>query len=147
MEMTGGITLPEPPKPLGRYVPAVRSGNLLFVSGMLPLINGQPQHIGRIGRDLTVDQGRAAARTATLNGISAAAALAGGPARLRRVVRLAVYQRTTEDFEQHAAVADGASELIHDLFKSEPGHARLVFGVSTLPGGMPVELELIFEVV
>jgi len=102
-------SLPPTPQPLGAYVPTVQMGDLLFVSGMLPVLNGAPQFVGRIGEDLTIEQGREAALLAARNAL-AAARDAVGLNRLAGVVRLAVHISCTADFQKHAAVADGASE-------------------------------------
>jgi enamine deaminase RidA (YjgF/YER057c/UK114 family) len=140
------IELPEPPKPLGAYLPAVLAGDLLYLSGMLPVENGVPAVVGTIGGDLTLEDARRAVRFAVLNGLAVARATLGGLDRIRKVVRLSVYQRTTPDFTQHARVADAASELLRDVLGPAAGHARIVFGVVSLPGGMPVELEFVFQV-
>src|SRR5262245_59254884 len=101
-----GIVLPEPPTPLGAYVPAVRSGNLLFLSGMLPLRSGKPAYTGRIGDQLSLAEARAAAQLAVLNGLSVARSALGTLDAVRNVVRLALFQRTTNEFQDHASVAD-----------------------------------------
>jgi len=136
--------LPAPPQPLGAYVPTVQVGDLLFVSGMLPMQNGIPQFVGRIGQDLTIEQGREAALLAARNALAAARA-AVGLNRLAGVVRLAVHMSCTDDFQEHAAVADGASEWLNHVFKGRR-HTRLVFGGSSLPKGVAVELEIIFRI-
>ena len=146
-----GVELPAPPVPLGNYVPIVISGGLAFLSGMVPIVNGEPHFVGAIGAAISVDEGRRAARLAALNGLSVLRQHIGSLDRVDRVVRLAVYLRATEDFEAHPRVADGASDLFAEIFdrppsvesSGRPGHARLVFGVSSLPAGMCVELEII----
>ena len=129
----------------GAYVPAVETGRLVFISGMLPTRNQRPAWIGRVGESLTVAEGRDAATLAALNGLAVAHAELGSLNRIRRVVRLTVHIATAPDFGEHAAVADGASELLAALFQEIGGHARLVLGASSLPARMPVELEMIFE--
>ena len=138
------LVLPEPPKPLGTYVPAVEAGGLLFVSGMLP-VKEQRVWIGRIGTELTVTEGREAAKLAALNGLAVARATLGSLNRIRRLARLTVHIAAAPDFGEHAAVADGAYELLAVLFKDGGGHARLAVGAPSLPAQMPVELELVFE--
>jgi enamine deaminase RidA (YjgF/YER057c/UK114 family) len=140
------LVLPEAPRPLGAYVPAVAAEGLLFVSGMLPIKKQRPAWTGRVGTDLTIDDGREAARLAAVNGLAAARAVLGSLDRIRRPARLTVHIAAAADFTAHAAVADGASELLAALFQDGGGHARLALGASSLPGGMPVELELIFEI-
>jgi enamine deaminase RidA (YjgF/YER057c/UK114 family) len=140
-----GIELPPSPKPLGMYVPAMRSGNLLFLSGMLPLRGGEPAYKGRIGAEISIEAARDAVRLATLNALGATQAAAGSLDAVRSIVRLAVYQRADPGFTQHALVADAGSELLRHILGARAGHARLVFGVLTLPAEMPVELEMILE--
>jgi enamine deaminase RidA (YjgF/YER057c/UK114 family) len=138
------LSLPPSPQPLGAYVPTVQAGDLLFVSGMLPLQNGAPQYVGRIGEDLTIEHGREAALLAARNSL-AAAREAVGLDRLAGVVRLAVHISCTPDFQKHAAVADGASEWLNHVFKGQR-HTRLVFGSHSLPAGVAVEIEIIFRI-
>lgn len=138
------LVLPEPPSPLGAYLPAVESGNLLFVSGMLPVLDQHPVWTGRLGAALSVAEGREAAKLAALNSLAVARSALGSLDRIRRVARLTVHIAATPDFGEHATVADAASELLASVF-TEDGHARLALGASSLPARMPVELELIFE--
>jgi enamine deaminase RidA (YjgF/YER057c/UK114 family) len=137
--------LPPAPRPLGAYVRAVHSKNLLFLSGMLPLRDGTPAYRGRIGTEVSQEQAREAVRLALLNGLSVIDAELGSLDRIKRIVRMAVYLQTAEDFQNHAAVADAASELIREMFGKRGEHVRLVFGVYTLPSMMPAEIELIVE--
>lgn len=139
------LTLPDPPAPLGAYVPAVEAGRLLFVSGMLPVRDGRPAWRGRLGESLSVAEGRDAARLAALNGLAVAQTALGSLNRIKRLVRLTVYIAALPEFSEHAAVADGASEVLAAVFSDCSGHARLALGVLSLPVQMPVELELIFE--
>lgn len=141
-----GIALPVPPRPLGAYVPAVVTGRLLFLSGMLPIKDGRPAMTGRMGVNLTVEEGRHAARLAALNGLAVARETLGSLHRIRRAVRLVTHIACTPDFANHAAVADGASELLASLFGTDSGHARLAVGAVSLPALAPVELELVFEI-
>ena len=140
-----GIELPEAPKPLGAYVPTSRVGDLLFLSGMLPLAHGKLAFAGRFGENLTVAQGREAARLAALNALAVANKYLPGLDRVTGLVRLGVSLVTTPDFVEHAAVADGASELFAQVFGKDPGHTRLINGVQSLPIGTPLVLELIFR--
>ena len=140
------IVLPPAPSPLGAYVPAVQSGALLFLSGMAPIVDGKPYLTGRIGAELTVDQGREATRIAALNALAVARAHLGTLDRITRVVRLAVFQVATDTFREHVEVADAASELFRGIFGVERSHSRLVTGIASLPHGLCVELEVIFEV-
>ena len=141
-----GITLPNPPHPLGAYVEAVQSGRLLFLSGTLPIKDGKPQYIGRLGKELDVDAGRDALRTATLNALAIAKEHLGSLDRVTKVVRVGVYLATSEGFNNHPIVADAASELLRDVFGDDKMSVRSVFGVASLPLGVPVILEVTFEV-
>jgi enamine deaminase RidA (YjgF/YER057c/UK114 family) len=140
------IELPPLPTPLGAYVEVVQSGNLLFLSGMLPVAGGKPAYLGRLGAELTVEDGRKAAAIACLNVLAAARHHAGSLDKVSRVVRLGVFIATDGDFREHPQVADAASELLVQVFGEEKISTRIVLGVASLPLGMPVELEVIFEV-
>jgi enamine deaminase RidA (YjgF/YER057c/UK114 family) len=141
-----GIVLPSVPQPLGAYVEAVQSGNLLFLSGMLPVKEGQLQYVGRLGKELDAEAGRSALRTATLNALSAAKAHLGSLDHVTRVVSVKVYLATDGDFYNQPIVADATSELLRDVFGSDKMSVRSVLGVASLPLGAPVMLEVIFEV-
>jgi enamine deaminase RidA (YjgF/YER057c/UK114 family) len=141
-----GIVLPNAPRPLGAYVEAVQSGSLLFLSGTLPIKDGKPQYIGRLGKELDADAGRDALRTATLNALSAAKQHLGSLDRVSKVVRVGVYLATSGDFYNQPMVADAASELLRDVFGEEKMSVRSVLGVASLPLGLPVMLEVTFEV-
>lgn len=141
-----GIELPAPPTPFGTYVEAVQTGNLLFLTGMLPVVGHQPKYLGRLGKELDVEAGRDAARIAALSGLAAAREHMGSLDRISSVIRLSVFIATFGDFFDQPKVADGASDLLRDLFGSQNLPARLVIGVASLPLGMPIELEFIFSV-
>jgi enamine deaminase RidA (YjgF/YER057c/UK114 family) len=141
-----GIRLPLAPTPFGAYVPAVQSGSLLFLSGMLPTVGHQAQIVGRLGKELDVKAGREAAHAAALNAIALAKRHLGSLDRVARVVRLGVYIAAAGEFSEHVPVADAASELLRDVFGEETMSSRLVIGVASLPLNVPVELEVIFEV-
>ena len=141
-----GIALPSAPHPFGAYVEAVQTGNLLFLSGMLPIKDGRPLYVGRLGRELDADAGRDALRTATLNALSAAKAHVGSLDRVTRVVSVKVYLATHGDFYNQPIVADAASELLRDVFGEDKMSVRSVLGVTALPLGAPVMLEVTFEV-
>jgi enamine deaminase RidA (YjgF/YER057c/UK114 family) len=141
-----GIELPSPPTPLGAYVEAAQIGNLVFFSGMLPVVELKPRFVGRVGGALTLEDGRKAAVTATLNGLSAAKALLGSLNRVTAIAKLGVYIATEGDFREHAKVADGASELLKQIFGIEKLSPRIVLGVASLPLGVPIEVELVLVV-
>ena len=140
-----GIMLPNAPHPLGAYVEAVQSGGLLFLSGMLPIKDGKPQYVGRLGKELDADAGRDALRTATLNALSVAKAHMGSLDRVTRVVSVKAYLATDGDFYNQPIVADAASELLRDVFGEDKMSVRSVLGVTALPLGAPVMLEVTFE--
>jgi enamine deaminase RidA (YjgF/YER057c/UK114 family) len=141
-----GIELPTPPEPFGIYAEAVRSGNLLFLTGMLPTVGREAKFIGRIGAELDVEAGRAAARLAALNGLAVAKQHLGSLDKVTRIVRLGVLVATFGDVRDQPKVADGASELLQDIFGKDKNPCRLVYGVASLPLGTSVELEIIFEI-
>ncbi|MGH9763427.1 MAG: RidA family protein, partial [Blastocatellia bacterium] len=141
-----GIKLPAPPEPFGVYVEAVQTGNLLFLTGMLPTEGRTAKFIGRVGAELDVESGRRAAHLAALNGIAVARQHLGSLDKVTRIVRLGVSVATVGEFLDQAKVPDGASELLQDVFGTDKNSCRLVYGVASLPLGTPVELELIFEV-
>ncbi len=141
-----GITLPVPPNPFGIYAEAVQTGNLLFLTGMLPTEGQRPKFIGRIGAEFGVEAGREAAHLAALNGLAVARQHLGSLDKVTRIVRLGVLVATSGDFRDHPKVADGASESLQDVFGKDKNPSRLVYGVASLPFGAPVGLELIFEI-
>jgi enamine deaminase RidA (YjgF/YER057c/UK114 family) len=141
-----GITLPVPPEPFGTYVEAVQTGNLLFLTGMLPTEGHGAKFIGRVGAELDVEAGRKAAHLAALNVLAVARKYLGSLDKVTRVVRLGVSVATSGDFREHPKVADAASELLQDVFGKDKNPCRSVYGVASLPLGTPVELEVIFEV-
>ena len=141
-----GIKLPAPPEPFGTYAEAVQTGNLLFLTGMLPTEGRAAKFIGRVGAELDVEAGRKAARLAALNVLAVTRQHLGSLDKVTRVVRLGVSVATSGDVREQPKVADAASELLQDVFGKEKNPCRLVYGVASLPLGTPVELEIIFEV-
>src|SRR6059036_966151 len=141
-----GIKLPAPPEPFGTYAEAVQTGNLLFLTGMLPTEGRAAKFIGRVGADLDVEAGRQAARLAAFNVLAVARQHLGSLDKVTRIVRLGVSVATSGDVRDQPKVADAASELLQDVFGTNKSPCRLVYGVASLPLGAPVELELIFEV-
>jgi enamine deaminase RidA (YjgF/YER057c/UK114 family) len=141
-----GIELPVPPKPVATYVPAVQAGDLLFLSGVLPMRDGKVTVEGKLGKDLTVEQGYEAARTAVLNALAIVRSELGTLDRVKRVVKLVGHVASAEGFSQQPAVINGASDLLVKLFQEAGRHARAAVGVAELPLRAPVELELIVQV-
>lgn len=141
-----GIELPAPPQPIAIYRPAVRSGNMVYVSGQVAADADGIIHPGTLGDGVSVEQGREAARGATINALAAANGLLRGLEGVK-VVRLVGYVASTPDFHDQPAVIDGASELLRDVLGEEAGvGARLALGVTSLPVRSPVEIELILEI-
>lgn len=140
------IKLPTPPEPFGAYVEAVQTGNLLFLSGMLPTEGHAAKFIGRVGAELDVEVGRQAAHLAALNSLAVARLHLGSLDSVTRIIRLGVSVATAGDVRDHPRVADAASELLQDVFGKDKNPCRLVYGVASLPLGSPIELEIIFEV-
>lgn len=141
-----GLTLPPAPAPVGSYVPFVRTGDLVFTSGQLPMRDGKLVATGKIGADLTIEQGAEAARVAVLNALAQVAAAAGGLANVVRIVRLAVFVNSADEFTDQPKVANGASELLVQVLGDAGRHARSALGVNELPLDAAVELELIAQV-
>src|SRR5262245_11392922 len=141
-----GIVLPAAATPLGAYVEASDTNNLLFLSGTLPVVNRKLAIAGRLGENLSVKDGQEAARIASLNALAIAKEHLGDLDRLKKLVKLTVLMATTDQFTEHAAVADGASNLFVEIFGRDAGHVRLVYGVQSLPIGTPVIVETIVEI-
>jgi len=141
-----GIKLPVPPQPFGTYAEAVQTGNLLFLTGMLPTEGRAAKYVGRIGAELDVEAGRKAARLAALNLLAVAREYLGSLDRVTRIVRLGVSVATSGDVRDQPKVADGASDLLRDVFGEDKNPCRSVYGVASLPLGTPVLLDVIFEV-
>ena len=141
-----GIKLPTPPEPFGTYVEAVQTGNLLFLTGMLPTEGRTAKFVGRVGTELDVEAARKAAHLAALNALAVAREHLGSLDKITRIVRLGVSIATSGDVRDQPKIADGASELLQEVFGKDKNPCRMVFGVASLPLGTPVELELIFEV-
>jgi len=141
-----GIEIPVLPPPAFAYVPAVRTGNLVYASGQTPTVAGRLQVRGRLGVDVTIEEGQAAARLAALNCIAEVRGLLGTLDRVGRVVRLTGYVASAPGFGDQPAVMNGASQLLEEVFGEAGKHARSAIGVAELPGGAPVEVELIVEV-
>ncbi len=141
-----GITLPTPPKPVANYVRAVQAGNLLFVSGHGPFNDGKIKLAGKVGRELTLDEGYQVARNVGLNCLATVRDALGSLDRVKRVVKLLGMVNCTNEFTDQPKVINGCSDLLVEVF-GEPGkHARSAVGMQALPGGIPVEIEMILEV-
>lgn len=140
------ITLPAPPQPVAVYIPAVRSGNLLFISGQLPSEGGQVRYAGKVPADVSPDDAYAAARLAAINALAVAQGELGSLDRVTRVVRVTGHVASSAGFTGQPAVINGASELLGEIFGERGRHSRAALGAAELPLGACVEIEIIFEV-
>lgn len=138
-----GLELQPTTAPMGNYLPAVVQGDLIFCAGATCMKDGQPLFRGKFGRDLTVQQGVAAARVAVLNALQKMADAVGDPDRIGGIVKLVTHVNCTEDFVDHALISNGASDLLVELFGDQGRHARLSLGVNSLPSDLPLEVEII----
>jgi len=142
-----GLTLPEMPKPAANYLPYLQSDNLILISGQLPIVNGKPQFIGKVGKDLDVLQAQKAAQLCALNALSVLKeAITGNFVRVERCLRLAGFINATPDFIDHPKVMNGASDLIVAVLGERGLHARIAVGCASLPFGVAVEVEALFEI-
>ena len=142
-----GIALPAPASPVGSYVPYVNVGALVFISGQLPRAEGKLAFTGKLGRDVTVENGQAAARVCALNLLAhLKVACAGNLDRVVRCVRMSGFVNSDPEFKDHPQVVNGASDLMHDVFGESGRHARTAVGVAALPANAAVEVEAIFEI-
>jgi enamine deaminase RidA (YjgF/YER057c/UK114 family) len=140
------LTLPPAPRPLASYIPAVLTGNLLVVSGQVPVEGGRVVHPGKLGGQISIEEGQQLARLCVLNGLAVAKQVLGSLDRIRRVVRVGGFVASVEGFVQQPAVINGASDLLAEIFGEAGRHARVAVGVNELPLGCAVEVEFMFEV-
>lgn len=141
-----GITLPDAPQPLGSYVPAVISGNLIFLSGMLPLVDGKLLRQGKVGDQISADDAREDARRIVLNALAVLRFHIGSLNTVKRCVKMTGYIASSPDFTEQPKILNAASDLIYDIFGEMGKHARAAVGVTVLPLNAPIEIEFIFEV-
>ena len=140
-----GLTLPTSPKPVATYIPAVQAGNLLFLSGMLPFRDGTLMVEGKLGKDLTVEQGYEAAKAALLNALAVVCQEVGTLDRVKQIVRMVGYVASADGFVQQPAVINGASDLLVQIFGEAGRHTRVAVGAAELPLHAPIEIELIIQ--
>lgn len=141
-----GLTLPEATLPAANYVPTMISGNMLFVSGQLPMMGGKPQYIGKVGKDISLEDAQACARICGLNILAhTRAALGGDLSRISKLVRMGIFVNASDDYTDHPKVANGVSDFMVALFGDAGKHARFAVGVSGLPFGVAVEVDATFE--
>jgi enamine deaminase RidA (YjgF/YER057c/UK114 family) len=141
-----GLDLPPPPRPVASYIPVSISGDLAFVSGQIPLVEGTLVARGKVGADLDLEAGVEAARMCVLQALAALRADLGSLDRVRKIVKVSVFVASAEGFTDQPKVANGASDLLVELFGDGGRHARVAVGVSELPLGSPVEVELVAEI-
>ncbi len=141
-----GVTLPSPPMPVASYVPCTISGNIVFVSGQIPIADGAIKYIGKLGVDVPLEAGQAAAQLCAINILAQLKAAIGDLDRVTRCLKLGVFVNAAPDYTQQPEVANGASDLIAAVFGDAGKHARAAVGVGSLPRGVAVEVEAIFEI-
>jgi enamine deaminase RidA (YjgF/YER057c/UK114 family) len=141
-----GLKLPEAPKPVAAYIPAKKSGNLVFTAGQLPMVNGELVSKGLLGQDVEIDEANKAARICTLNALAAIKGVIGDLDRIKQIVRVVGYVASVPTFTQQPAVVNGASELLLEIFGEAGKHARSAVGMAVLPLNASVEIELTVEV-
>ena len=141
-----GLELPQPPVPVGNYLPAARAGNLVFTSGQTARINGVRRHVGVVGQEVSQADAYLSARDATLNCLACVKQAVGSLDRVKRVVKVIGFVNAGRDFDAQPATINGASDLLVQLFGQAGRHARSVLGLSSLPSNVSVEIELIVEV-
>lgn len=143
-----GIALPPSVLPAANYVPYAVSGNMVSISGQLPMKDGKPQDIGKVGKDISIEQAQGTAKLCGINILSHLKAACGGDlGRVKRCVRLGVFVNSTEDFTDQPKVANGVSDMMVEIFGKEIGsHSRAAVGVAQLPFGVAVEVEALFEI-
>ena len=141
-----GITIPEPAKPLAAYIPALQVGNLVMTSGQVPISAGVVKYQGKLGKDLSEDLGREAARLCAINCLSAVKSVIGNLEKINRILKLTVFINSAEGFTAQPKVANGASEFIGEIFGEAGNHVRSAVGVSELPLNSAVEIEMMVEI-
>lgn len=142
-----GLSLPTPPQPVAAYIPAVVHNGLLYISGQLPMQNGQLTQTGQVGKDVSLEQAYEAAKVCTLNALSIAKDTLGSLEKIERVIRVGGFVASSADFFDQPKVINGASEFLGELLEEKGRHARAAVGVNALPLNAAVEVEFIFAVV
>jgi enamine deaminase RidA (YjgF/YER057c/UK114 family) len=141
-----GIELPKAPSPLGSYVPVIRTGNLVFLSGNLPLVEGKLLRQGRVGENITIDDAREDAKKAVMNALAVLQSHIGSLNIVKRCIKITGYIASSPDFTDQPKVLNAASDLLYDIFGEAGRHTRAAVGVTVLPLNAPIEIEFIFEV-
>ena len=141
-----GITLPSPPKPVGSYIPLVRTGNLVFVSGQIPISDGKVLYSGKVTEDLSIEEAQKAARLCVINALAQLKSEFGNLDKISKIVRVSGFVNSPPEFAEQPKVINGASDLLFEIFEKKGQHARTAIGVSSLPLNSAVELDLIVEI-
>lgn len=141
-----GITLPVPPKPAGSYIPVVRSGNLAFVSGQIPMQDGKVVFTGKVPTERTVDEARQAAKLCAVNILAQLKANIGSLDKVSKIVRVSGFVNSAQDFTEHPKIINAASDLFFEIFGENGKHSRIAVGVSSLPLNSTVEIDMIVEI-
>ncbi len=141
-----GIKLPETPKPVAAYIPALKVDKLVFTSGQIPVVKGELKYKGKLGAEISKEQGFHAAQICVLNALSAVRDVVGSLDNIEQIVKLVGFVASAENFNEQPAVVNGASEFLQDVFGKKGVHARSAVGVAELPLGVPVEIELIVKI-
>lgn len=141
-----GITLPNPPKPAGSYLPVVKTGNLVFVSGQIPISNGKILYSGKVTKDVSIEDAQKAARLCAINALAQLKSELGNLDKIVRIVRVSGFVNSPSEFTEHPKVINGASDLFFKIFEEKGQHARIAVGVSSLPLNSVVEVDLIVEI-
>jgi enamine deaminase RidA (YjgF/YER057c/UK114 family) len=141
-----GITLPTPPKPAGSYIPVVKTGNIVFVSGQIPMKDGQVQFKGQVPTDISVEDAQSAARLCTINILAQLKSELGTLDKISRIVRVSGFVSSSQEFYEHPKIINAASDLLYEIFGEKGKHARIAVGVASLPLNSAVEIDLIAEI-
>lgn len=141
-----GFHLPPTPKPVAAYIPAIQADRLVFTSGQIPIVNGVLAFKGKLGQEISKEQGYEAARICALNALSAIKSVIGDLDNIEQIIKVVVFVASIEGFTEQPAVANGASEFLKEVFGSKGVHARSAVGVVELPLGAPVEVEMIVAI-
>ena len=141
-----GITLPSPPKPVGSYIPVVRTGNLVFVSGQIPMSNGKILYSGKVTKDLSIEDAQKAARLCIINALAQLKSEFGDLDKISKIVRVSGFVNSPPEFTEQPKVINGASDLLFEIFEKTGQHTRIAVGVSSLPLNSAVEIDLIVEI-
>lgn len=141
-----GFELPEPTKPMAAYLPSIKTGNYIFTAGQVPFVKGELKYKGNVGSDLTLEEAQKAAQICALNCLGVVKSISGSLDNIEQIVKLTVFVSSADNFLSQHLVANGASELLGEIFGEKGKHARSAVGVSALPGGSSVEIEMIVKV-